>query len=68
MNSKQLIVELFADGWVLIRVTGSHHHFRHPIKPGLVTVPHPKKDLPVGTMKSIRRQAGIRAREANTWR
>lgn len=43
MNSKALIAELVADGWMLIRVTGSHHHFRHPIKTGLVTVPHPKK-------------------------
>ncbi|WHP30341.1 type II toxin-antitoxin system HicA family toxin [Trabulsiella odontotermitis] len=68
MNSKALIAELIADGWILIRVTGSHHHFRHPIKRGLVTVPHPKKDLPVGTVKSIRRQAGYENPLALPWR
>ncbi|MGL5421923.1 MAG: type II toxin-antitoxin system HicA family toxin [Serratia fonticola] len=59
MNSKQIMKEVVADGWVLVRVNGSHHHFTHPTKPGLVTIPHPKKDLPVGTVKSIRKQAGI---------
>ncbi|WP_411705634.1 type II toxin-antitoxin system HicA family toxin [Edaphovirga cremea] len=59
MNSKQIMKEVIADGWVLVRVNGSHHHFTHPTKPGLVTIPHPKKDLPVGTVKSIRKQAGI---------
>jgi len=57
---KRIIRELEADGWVLARVTGSHHHFRHPIKPGTVTVPHPKNDLPVGTVKSIARQSGVK--------
>jgi predicted RNA binding protein YcfA (HicA-like mRNA interferase family) len=47
------------DGWKELRVTGSHHHFKHSVKPGLVTVPHPKKDLPTGTVKSILRQAGL---------
>jgi predicted RNA binding protein YcfA (HicA-like mRNA interferase family) len=59
MNSKQLVTEVVADGWILVRVNGSHHHFTHPTKPGLVTIPHPKKDLPAGTVKSIRKQAGI---------
>ena len=53
------MTEIMADGWVLLRVNGSHHHFTHPTKPGLVIIPHPKKDLPVGTVKSIRKQAGI---------
>lgn len=68
MNSKALIAELVADGWMLIRVTGSHHHFRYPIKTGLVTVPHPKKDLPVGTVKSIRRQARVSNPVMHSWR
>jgi predicted RNA binding protein YcfA (HicA-like mRNA interferase family) len=37
---------------------GSHIKFKHPDKPGAVTVPHPKKDLPIGTLRSIYRQAG----------
>jgi len=59
MQSKELIKELEADGWFLHRVRGSHHLFKHPIKRGTVLVPHPKKDLPIGTIKSIRRQAEI---------
>ncbi|MDY0901124.1 type II toxin-antitoxin system HicA family toxin [Pantoea agglomerans] len=59
MDSSTLISEMKADGWVLTRINGSHHHFTHPTKSGLVTVPHPKKDLPIGTVKSIRKQARI---------
>nr|WP_240645186.1 type II toxin-antitoxin system HicA family toxin [Halomonas venusta] len=42
-----------------MRVKGSHHHFRHPTKPGTVTVPHPKKDLKTGLEKGIRKSAGL---------
>lgn len=59
MKSKDLIKQVEADGWELVRVTGSHHHFKHPVKRGLVTIPHPKKDLPKGTVKSVLRQAGL---------
>jgi predicted RNA binding protein YcfA (HicA-like mRNA interferase family) len=44
----------------LVRVTGSHHHYRNPQKAGTVIVPHPKKDLPIGTIKSIAKQSGIK--------
>ena len=40
--------------------SGSHNHFRHPVKPGTVTVPHPVRDVRAGTLKSIVRQFGIR--------
>jgi predicted RNA binding protein YcfA (HicA-like mRNA interferase family) len=43
-------------------VTGSHHHFTHPTRPGVVTVPHPVKDLKIGTLKSIERQSGVKLR------
>jgi predicted RNA binding protein YcfA (HicA-like mRNA interferase family) len=46
------------DGWFEIGVTGSHHHFKHAAMPGKVKVPHPKKDLPRGTLYSIYKQAG----------
>lgn len=59
MDSRTLLALIKADGWIEVRVSGSHHHFIHPTKPGLVTIPHPKKDLPIGTVKSIRKQAGI---------
>ena len=60
MNSRDIIRLLTDDGWQEVRVTGSHHHFRHPAKHGLVTVPHPKKDLPPKTVRSILKQAGLR--------
>lgn len=60
MKSGDLIKMLEEDGWFQARVVGSHHHFKHPKKPGLVTVPHPKKDLPIGTVNSIRKQAGLK--------
>jgi predicted RNA binding protein YcfA (HicA-like mRNA interferase family) len=50
---------LQAEGWYLVRVKGSHHQFKHPIKTGLVTVKHPQKDIPLPTLKSIMKQAGI---------
>jgi len=60
MNSREVIRRLRADGWAHVRTTGSHWHFRHPTKPGLVTAPHPKRNLPRGTLASIARQAGIK--------
>ncbi|MDI6769273.1 MAG: type II toxin-antitoxin system HicA family toxin [Anaerolineales bacterium] len=58
MNSREIITRLREDRWVLVHIRGSHHHFKHPEKPGRVTVPHPKKDFPQGTLRSIYRQAG----------
>ncbi|WP_239026131.1 type II toxin-antitoxin system HicA family toxin [Novacetimonas hansenii] len=48
-----------AAGWTHRRTTGSHHHFRHPGRPGTVTVPPPKRDLPKGTLRSIEKQSGV---------
>lgn len=58
VNSKQVIKMLEAAGWVLARVKGSHHQFKHPALPGLVTVKHPDGDIPKGTLNSIAKQAG----------
>ena len=58
MDSRQLIRQLEADGWHLARIRGSHHQFKHLSKPGLVTVKHTDKDIPAGTLRSIRKQAG----------
>jgi predicted RNA binding protein YcfA (HicA-like mRNA interferase family) len=62
VNSRDIIRKIEADGWAMVRVNGSHHHFKHPIKLGVVTVPHPKKDIPMGTLKSIERQSGVSLR------
>ena len=59
MKSSDLIRRLEADGWTLDRVRGSHHVFRHPVKPGIVVVPHPKKDLGGGLVAAIVKQAGL---------
>ena len=59
MNSAKIIKRIEDDGWYLVNVVGSHHQFKHPTKKGRVTVPHPKKDLPIKTVKTILKQAGI---------
>ncbi|MBF0381532.1 MAG: type II toxin-antitoxin system HicA family toxin [Magnetococcales bacterium] len=59
MNSREIIKRLQDCGWVKHHVRGSHWQFKHPDKNGKVTVPHPKKDLPISTVKSIFKQAGI---------
>lgn len=60
MNSAEAAKLIQTDGWRLVRISGSHHHFRHAVKPGLVTIPHPEKDLPPGTLNSILKQAGLK--------
>ena len=60
MDSAALIKRLKADGWYPAHTVGSHHQFKHPTKPGKVTVPHPKKYLPLATQNSILKQAGLK--------
>ena len=62
VTSREVIAALKADGWTLDRVTGSPHIFRHPTKPGTVAVPHPRKDIPLGTLKAIERQTRMNLR------
>jgi len=59
LTSNALIKELELAGWVLVRVKGSHHQFKHPQHKLPITVPHPKKDLGIGLVKAIKRQAGL---------
>ena len=60
MDSQKIIRGLRADGWVRVAQRGSHVQFKHPLKLGRVTVPHPKRDLPVSTVRSIERQARLK--------
>jgi predicted RNA binding protein YcfA (HicA-like mRNA interferase family) len=62
MDSKRIIAALQRDGWVQVAQKGSHLQFKHPTKTGRVTVPHPKRDLPIGTLKSIEKQSGLKLR------
>lgn len=57
VKSRDLIRELTVEGWVLDRVRGSHHVFRHPERTGHVSVPHPKSNLGNGIVAQIRKDA-----------
>jgi predicted RNA binding protein YcfA (HicA-like mRNA interferase family) len=61
MKSADVIVKLVADGWFEVARKGSHAQFKHD-KPGRVTVPHPKRDIPIGTLRSIEKQSGLKLR------
>lgn len=60
MNSRKVIQLITRAGWVFVRQTGSHRHYRHPTMPGTTTVPDPKSELPTGTLKSIEKQSGVK--------
>jgi predicted RNA binding protein YcfA (HicA-like mRNA interferase family) len=60
MDSRKIVKILEKDGWYKAEQSGSHIQFRHPSKKGRVTFPHPKKDIPIGTLWSIERQSGIK--------
>lgn len=62
ISSREIIKALDADGWYEVGQDGSHKQFKHPTKPGKVTVSHPRKELPPGTLKSIERQSGLKLR------
>ncbi|MGX5828004.1 type II toxin-antitoxin system HicA family toxin [Mesorhizobium sp. 43Arga] len=53
MNSAEIIRLLQADGWFEVARKGSHAQFKHRDKQGRVTVSHPKRDIPIGTLRSI---------------
>lgn len=55
-DSRKIIQRLTLEGWELISVRGSHHKLRKDDR--TVIVPHPKRDLPLGTARSIAKQAG----------
>ena len=59
-TSKDLIKIVEEDEWYLVKVNGSHHKFKHATKKGIVVIPHPKKEVPVGTANNILRQAGLK--------
>ena len=63
MRSREVLKRLKRAGWQEVRQSGSHKHLRHRDHPGTVTVPHPKSDLPIGMLKSIERQSGLKLRD-----
>ncbi len=61
MKIRDVIKLVEDDGWRLHSQAGSHRQYKHPTKPGRVTVAgHPSKDLAPGTLRSILKQAGMR--------
>ncbi|HZC38587.1 MAG TPA: type II toxin-antitoxin system HicA family toxin [Sphingomicrobium sp.] len=62
MTSKDVIKALEAAGFAKVGQKGSHVQLKKPGRSGRVTVPHPKRDLPIATVKSIERQSGIKLR------
>ena len=62
VSSREVLQKLKAAGWEIARVAGPHHQLAHPTRPGVITVPHPKKDLAVGLIKSIEKQSGVQLR------
>lgn len=63
MKVREAIERLEDDGWYLDRTKGSHRQFKHPTKPGTVTVPgNLSKDLAIGTLLSIFKQAQLEER------
>ncbi|HZF39102.1 MAG TPA: type II toxin-antitoxin system HicA family toxin [Blastocatellia bacterium] len=64
MKVKDVIKMLEGDGWYLVRTKGSHRQFKHPSKPGTVTVSGKLSvDVPSGTLNSILKQAGLKRYE-----
>ena len=59
-SSREVMLRLKDDGWYEARVTGSHHHFKHAEKTGIVTVPHQKKQIGKGLLNSILKQAKLK--------
>ena len=61
MKVRDVLKMLNKDGWYLTATEGSHRQFKHPTKKGRVTVAgKPGDDLPIGTLNSVLRQAGLK--------
>ncbi len=58
-SSTEVIRLMKEHGWYEVACVGDHHQFKHPTKAGRITIPHPKRDLPTGTVRSILKSAGI---------
>jgi predicted RNA binding protein YcfA (HicA-like mRNA interferase family) len=58
---RDIIRQIEDDGWVIVATRGSHRQFKHPVKPGRVTVAgKPSDDVALGTRNSILKQAGLK--------
>jgi predicted RNA binding protein YcfA (HicA-like mRNA interferase family) len=62
VSSREILKRLREAGWVIVRQRGSHVQLKHPARDGLVTVRHPAKDYPMGTLNAIEKQSGVKLR------
>jgi len=61
LKVKDVIKMIEKDGWILVRIRGSHRHFHHPAKSGTVTIAGKESiDMPAGTFNSVLKQAGLK--------
>lgn len=60
MRFRELEKLILDDGWYYTRTVGSHNHYKHPTKPGKVTIPKHKGDINIKTANSILKQAGLK--------
>ncbi|MDD9149246.1 type II toxin-antitoxin system HicA family toxin [Sporolactobacillus sp. CQH2019] len=58
-SSREVLKKLKKDGWYIVHTVGDHVQLKHPAKKGRVTLTHPRKDIPSGTLKSIEQQSGV---------
>lgn len=62
-NFKKIEKIIVADGWVLVRVNGSHYQYKHPVNPNTITIPnHNGKDLSIGIIKNLESTTGLSLR------
>jgi len=61
LKLRDLIRLIESDGWYLAATKGSHRQYKHPAKPGRVTIAgHPNDDIASGTLNSVLKQAGLK--------
>lgn len=60
MRFRELEKIILDDGWFLVDVRGSHYQYKHPVKPGRVTIPHHRGDIPQRVVNSVLKQAGLK--------
>ena len=60
MNSLDVTKVLLRNGWEHVRTKGSHWIFKDPTTGKIAVVPHPRRDLPIGTVKKLERDTGLK--------
>lgn len=60
MRFREIEKIVLDDGWTLVDISGSHHQYKHPLKPGKVTIPNHRGDIPKRVVNSILKQAGLK--------